>query len=320
MKVLITGANGYIGARLCQFLSNKGHQIIAACKSPVSNKIGWSDKINNIIIGDLLIDEHINELLETKPDILIHLVSLDQKSSENSIEKTLDVNVKITWKLLENFSKQRLKKFIYFSTIQVNNLLNKKRRKINKYGDKNHYALTHLMCESICKYYNNFTKINCVCIRLSNSYGEPVFDNSKIWKLVINDLVRTAHLENKILIESDGSPVRIFIHFSEICEGIEKIIQGDKEQFKDFISLVPNNYYSILEIAKIIQTVYKNLYGFDLPIFTNKNKKYLEEKEVTSLKNNKNFVNKTISRKESDEKLKKEIENLFYYLSNQNKQ
>ena len=62
MKILITGANGYLGARLCQFLNNQGHRIIAVCKKAMPYEAGWSDKIKKIIIGDLILDETINKL------------------------------------------------------------------------------------------------------------------------------------------------------------------------------------------------------------------------------------------------------------------
>ena len=81
------------------------------------------------------------------------------------------INVLPIWNLLHSFQKkQNLKRFIYFSTVQVYGriptiVLNED----IKTAPLNQYALTHLMSENINNYYNRSSKIDCINIRLSNS-------------------------------------------------------------------------------------------------------------------------------------------------------
>ena len=88
----------------------------------------------------------------------------------------------------------------------------------------NIYGLTHFLSEDICSYYNVNTETDCINVRLSNSYGSPVFMENNCWWLVINDLCKTAFSKDEIKLLSDGSPQRDFIQSSDICRAIEILI------------------------------------------------------------------------------------------------
>ncbi len=311
MRILITGANGYIGSRLCQYLNNQGHQIIAVSRSEVPYTNGWSDKIESNIIGDLILEETIDRVFKKNPDIIIHLISLDQESSEKNIEKALDINVKLTWKLLERCSFLKVKKFINFSSVHARE--DKKGRKGVIYP-YNHYGLTHLLSEKICNYYNQKLNTKCVNIRLVNSYGEPLFKNSKGWNLVINELTKMSYLKNKIVLRSDGSSKINFIHYDDICFMLNKLIEKKNDIVESIQYFKSDNTFSILQIALIIQSIFSSRYKKSIPIYINNNQLFKgkkfessEEKSILSNKNKSKEKRNFISIEEG-------INNLFEFL------
>jgi UDP-glucose 4-epimerase len=306
LKILITGANGYLGARLCQFLSNQGHDIIAACKAPVPFTAGLTDKIKKIIIGDLILDKIINKLAETKPNIIIHLVSLNKRDSEKSIDNALNINVRITWKLLEKFSNLELKKFIYMSTIHVGDHITSSSKSDHIYKPGSIYALTHLMSEEICNYYNRKTKTECINIRLSNSYGEPILKNTRCWELILNELVLMAYKKNRVVLNSDGSSLRNFIHYTELCKSIQSLINPEHQSIDKFILIQSNEICSLLELALKIKSVFYKRYNKKIPIFINKGKLFIDNTQDKSIKNKLN----------SFQYLESGINDLFIYLEN----
>ena len=313
MRILITGANGYLGARLCQFLGNQGHDIIAICKTYVPHTVGWTDKIKKIIIGDLTLDETINRLTETKPEIIIHLVSLNKNDSKNSINNTLDVNVRVTWKLLEKFSNLLLKKFIYMSTIHVaDNLIGDSKLDYN-YEPKSKYALTHLMSEELCNYYNRKTKTECINIRLSNSYGEPVLKNTRCWELILNELVLMAYKEKRLVLESDGLSSRNFIHYTKLCTSIQSLIETNHESIDKFILIQSNEICSLLEISLKIKSVFDKRYSKNIPVFINKNELLVDNFQ---LKSNNSMLKNLNNKLNSLKHLESGIRDLFIYLEN----
>ena len=268
-KVLVTGACGYLGARLSKHLSKNGYSITAFDSFNPYKYSKWTSLMEDVIIGDIRDETTLSNLAEKQFDVAIHLISLDHHKSEDDPNLVSSINVMPTWNLLDKLTKNGLEKFIYFSTIQV-------------YGDlpieiitedwkpepKNAYGLTHLLSENICKYYNEKTETECINVRLSNSYGSPIFKDNNCWWLVINELCKTVFEDKMISLLSDGSPQRDFIHIFDVCRAIEIIIKSTATNFKNNIfHIASGKTYSILELAHMVKSLYTKRYQKDIPIY-----------------------------------------------------
>jgi len=270
MKVVITGGNGYIGGRLSLFLTAHGHEVTAVCFSEIPQKEGWTDIIHQTLIGDITNQETIKQISELNADAIIHLVSLDHFDSENDPNFAAKVNIQPTWNLLEKCSAKGLKKFIYFSTVQV---YGKNQNGIIVEDQTptpfNAYGLTHYLSEEICNFYNRKTITSCINIRLSNSYGEPVFNDANCWDLVINNLCLSAIENGKIILKGDGTPKRDFINYKTICECINQILSISAESNRNTFHLSSGISISMLDAAFIVQKTYKNKYKKNIEIYIN---------------------------------------------------
>ena len=71
----------------------------------------------------------------------------------------------------------------------------------------------------------------------------------------------------EIRLLSDGSPMRDFIHGSDICRAIETLIKQEKKQEKNTFNIVSGKPFSIIELAHIVKRVYKAKYNIDIPVF-----------------------------------------------------
>jgi UDP-glucose 4-epimerase len=268
MKIVITGGNGYIGARLSQHLAVGGNQIIPVCFPDAPKNEEWKSKMFAIIVGDIRNDETILKITEFDPDILIHLVSLDHFDSEKEPGFVNGVNVLPTWRLLDKCTKQNLKKFIYFSTIHVygkieNNIIEED----HAIQTNSVYGLTHYLSENICDYYNRKTPTEVIIVRLSNSYGAPIFSDNNCWWLVVNDLCKSAFLNKEIQLQSDGSPQRDFIHGNDVCQAIKRIIENDSIRIENNVyHICSGETLTIMEIAMLVKKVYQSRYNQNLPI------------------------------------------------------
>ena len=271
-KVLVTGACGYIGARLCKYLATNNYRVTAFDSHKPINQTKWISLMEKLIIGDIRDYKMISKLAEERFEIVIHLISLDHNKSESNPNFVSSINVMPTWNLLDKLTNYGLEKFIYFSTVQVyGSIPSQVIEEDFPTNPINYYGLTHLLSENICNYFNNNSKTKCINVRLSNSYGSPLFEENNCWWLVINDFCKTAVNEGEIKLSSDGSPLRDFIHYSDILNAISLLIESDNNFNKNTFHIASAQTLTILEVAKKVAEIFKNNYNMDISISFMKN-------------------------------------------------
>jgi dTDP-glucose 4,6-dehydratase len=126
MKILVTGADGFIGSHLCEKLAQKGHDVKAFVYYNSFNSYGWIDFVNKkikrklkIFSGDIR-DENLVKKAVKGNDIIIHLAALiGIPYSYNSPQSYYETNVKGTLNILQAAKDLRVKKIIHTSTSEV---------------------------------------------------------------------------------------------------------------------------------------------------------------------------------------------------------
>jgi UDP-glucose 4-epimerase len=267
-KILIVGANGYIGSRLCHYFSNQeNYEVTALIHSTSIDQKKRKSKFTTIV-GDVRDAELIKRLKEIQFSVIINLVSLDHHQSNGDPIRVSNINVIPTWSFLDAFSKSGLEQYIYFSTVQIyGKLTTGSIQEIHPAESVNPYGLTHILSENICEYYNRNSSVACTVLRLSNSYGSPLSLNANCWSLVINQLCKTAFEQKKIKLLSDGTPLRDFIHGVDICQAIKLLIETEKKEYKrDTYNLSSGSTLTIMELAAIVKKVYDRRYNSNLLI------------------------------------------------------
>ncbi len=265
-NILITGGNGYLGSHLTELLNKAGHNVYALCLDWFDELERWEASGIKVIRGDITQAACFKLLEDYTFDTIIHLVSLNHFDSEKDPELALKVNVLPTWNLLKQFSSRGLKKFIYFSTQQVYGRI--PAVEIDEsYPPKpvNSYGLTHLQSEQIVNLFNNTTEVEAINIRLSNSFGAPVFQQNSCWWLVVNDLCKSAYVDKKIKLLSDGSPQRDFIHVSDVARTVQILAEAETLETNLF-NISSGRTFTILELALMVQKIYQERYRSVIPI------------------------------------------------------
>lgn len=119
MKILITGANGFIGKKLIDFLSKDNQHKITAL---VRSKCDQQTKVNvEYKVGDLLLISDWDWILNDV-DIVIHAAGrahiMDEKSHD-SLSEFRRINTFVTINLSRECLLHGIKRFIYISTVKV---------------------------------------------------------------------------------------------------------------------------------------------------------------------------------------------------------
>ena len=113
MKILITGANGFIGTHLCHELSNRNLGFRATARN--ANENNYVDFVS----CDLETTESLDQLMDGC-DMVVHLAGRAHVTSDDSKEKYRVANEFVTQRLANAAVQSGIARFVYISSIKVN--------------------------------------------------------------------------------------------------------------------------------------------------------------------------------------------------------
>lgn len=218
LKVLVTGAAGFIGRNLQEFLEGKGVEVVAVVRSK-SQSAGNSYVLN-------LPNKDIYEIIEKeKPDAVIHAAGT--ASVGFSVEQPfLDFNVSVpgTAIILDAIRSHSPKShFVFLSSAAVygnQGALLTERSPVQPISP---YGYHKWMGELLCREYSNLYDVNTTIVRIFSGYGPG------LKKQVIYDLSRKAKKANdkgqSLEVIGTGNETRDFIHIADVCQAISLILE-----------------------------------------------------------------------------------------------
>lgn len=263
-NVLVTGGLGNLGSWISRYLAQKGYKIFILSQSAKYELEG----IEYTLIEADITDSHSLKKLEVITiDYCVHLASFNEFFLPDYPQKALQINTLGTRNLLEVLSKKSIKHFIYFSTFHVYGVNEGIINEESPLMPKNDYASTHLFAEYYCSQFKSTHDLNYTILRLTNSYGCPMDNNSNKWYLALNDLTQSAYKHKEILLQSNGEVQRDFIYMEDVASVVEKLLQ--KAPTNTIYNLSAKKSYKILELAKMVQSVYQQRYNVLLSIKIN---------------------------------------------------
>lgn len=118
-RVLVTGANGFIGAALCNDLLSEGFNVVTAQRqlTKETDLPAMSCKFTGYIDGNTDWSEALVDV-----DTVVHLaarVHVMKESRANPLEDYQKVNVEGTANLAEHAARSGVKRFVYLSSVKV---------------------------------------------------------------------------------------------------------------------------------------------------------------------------------------------------------
>jgi UDP-glucose 4-epimerase len=252
MRILVTGAFGFIGSRLSQHLKRLGHNVILGSRK-IDTSPPWLPQAE---VFEINWDEN-SSLLQACDgvDVVIHAAGMNSRDCMENPVKALEFNGLGTARLVEYAVKSRVKRFIYLSTAHVysSQLVGK----INEHTcpqNKHPYATSHLAAENVILSANRNGIIEGVVVRLSNVYGTPAHPKANCWMLLVNDLCRQGIQNKKLVLRTSGAQRRDFISMTKVIEILSKLATEELSNFhSDVLNVGAGFSQSVLEMANFIQ-------------------------------------------------------------------
>jgi nucleoside-diphosphate-sugar epimerase len=118
-RILVTGANGFVGRQLCRSLSQKGFWVKAAVRQTA---IAPKEEMQYIPVGDIGPDTDWTEALYGV-HLVVHLAGrahIRRDSSANSMAEYERINTLGTIRLAQMAAAAHVKRFLFLSSVKVN--------------------------------------------------------------------------------------------------------------------------------------------------------------------------------------------------------
>jgi len=185
MKILVTGATGFIGRHLVKELVRRRHDV--TCLIRDINKIKYFKKLDvKTVHGDLFDEDSLKKAVKKK-DIVYHLAAEGNLSanSEEDFKKFFRVNAEGTRKILEavrKYGKKDIKKIVCFSSTAAVGLKSKPVDETTKPKPISPYQRSKFQAEKIAENYFKKYKMPVCIVRPSMVFG-PYSIKSEILKM-----------------------------------------------------------------------------------------------------------------------------------------
>ena len=252
-RTLVTGGAGFLGSHLCEYLLNKGHEVVC-----MDNLItGSKDNISGIKSEKFQFVEHnVSEFiaLEGELDYILHFASPASPIDYLALPiQTLKVGALGTHNAL-GLAKAKKAVFFLASTSEVygDPLIHPQPEdywgNVNPIGPRGVYDEAKRFAEAITMAYHRAHGINTKIIRIFNTYGPRMRINDG---RAIPNFLKQALTGEDLTIYGDGSQTRSFCYVSDLVEGIYRLLTSDQNYP---INIGNPNEMTIREMAdKILQ-------------------------------------------------------------------
>ena len=241
MRILVTGATGFVGQHLLPYLQRQGHEVYALIRPSTDGSKVYTNHLY-VFEGDI---EHLSSYLsENRIDGIIHLASLyiaEHKSED--IKNIVLSNVYLGTAVLEAAVKANTKWFLNTGTIWQN-------YKVPPFSDK--YCLVNLYAASkqafidMAKYYTETSNIRFCTLKLCDTYG-PNDTRRKIFAL-FEQIAKTG----ECLRMSPGDQKLDIVHVDKVVQNFEALaekLDKGKQLRKEYV-VTSGQQRSLKEIAR----------------------------------------------------------------------
>ncbi|MEH7380584.1 NAD-dependent epimerase/dehydratase family protein [Bacillus sp. JJ1533] len=233
MKILVTGAAGFIGSHLCERLLKIENTDIIGIDSFIGPTPAFlkGKNIENLLdnprftlINKDILSTDLTNLFKDI-DIVYHLAGMPgvRSSWGNDFDLYVTNNILVTQKLLEAAKNHKsIKKFIFASTSSVYGEKNGRVSENMSLTPLSPYGITKLTGEHLCKVYEKNFGIPIIILRYFTVYGPRQRSD-----MAFHRFIKQILTDEPITIYGDGSQSRDFTYIDDCIDGTVALLDND---------------------------------------------------------------------------------------------
>lgn len=251
MKVLVTGADGFIGSFLTEMLLENGHTVRALSYYNSFNFWGWLEGVQHenleVVSGDIR-DPHFCKLIAQDVDVIFHLAALIAiPYSYSAPDSYVDTNVKGTLNICQAAKEHKTQKIIVTSTSEVYGTalyvpIDEKHPK----QPQSPYSASKIGADMMALSFFNAFDLPVVIARPFNTYGPR-----QSARAIIPTIISQISSGKKQIKLGDLTPTRDFNFVKDTCRGFMELAACD-EAIGQEVNIASNFEVSMRETFELI--------------------------------------------------------------------
>jgi nucleoside-diphosphate-sugar epimerase len=250
MRVLVTGAEGYIGRRLVTVLQARGHDLTGLDTGYYSDRTLYEDPHSARMVRKDI--RRVTASDVSGFDAVVHLAELsNDPAGQFRPEVTYEINHLGTVALARLSKASGVSRFVYTSSCSVYGAGGDgARTEESPVCPLTAYARCKVLVEDSLSAMAD-SDFSPTFLRNATAYGPSP---SMRFDVVLNNLAAWAWTEGRIVLNSDGSAWRPLVHVLDICEAIACTLEAPRQVVHNQIFNVGHNdeNYRVVEIADVV--------------------------------------------------------------------
>jgi len=256
-KILVTGADGFIGSHLVETLVAQGHQVTALSQYNSFNNWGWLETIDclkniQVVSGDVR-DPHFCKQITSGQDAVFHLAALIAiPYSYIAPASYVDVNVRGTLNICQAARDNGVARVLHTSTSEVYGTAQYVPiNEAHPLQPQSPYSASKIGADAMAMSFFHAFGLPVTIARPFNTYGPR-----QSARAVIPTIISQIAAGKKQIALGDVSPTRDFSFVKDTCRGLALLADCDAAVGKT-VNIGSNSEISIGDTLKMIQKIMK---------------------------------------------------------------
>jgi dTDP-glucose 4,6-dehydratase len=266
MRILITGAAGFLGSHLCDCLLSSGHEVIGLDNFITGNRENIAHLMGNDKFSFRKHDVSNYIFISGNVDAVLHFASPASPNPQspsgyfNLPIQTMKAGALGTHNCL-GVARINKSRFLLASTSEIygDPLVHPQTEtypgNVDPVGPRAVYDEAKRFAESLTMAYHRFHLVNTRIVRIFNTYGPRMdLDDGR----ALPNLLKQALLGQPLTVYGDGSQTRSFCYVDDLIDGIIKLLHSDEHLP---VNIGNQHEMTILQFAETINQIVGNKAG-----------------------------------------------------------